>query len=60
MEEQATGLPLRAISAADGRRLRVIRRIDRMLVRLRPTLFGYQYILRLTPHAEGTVHVEII
>ena len=60
IEEQATGLPLRAISAADGRRLRVIRRIDRMLVRLRPTLFGYQYILRLTPHAEGTVHVEII
>lgn len=60
LEEQATGLPLRAISEADGRRLRITRKIDRALVRLRPTLFGYQYILRLTPHAEETVHVEII
>src|SRR5216684_42114 len=59
LEEQATGLPLRAISETDGRRLRLTRTIDRALVRVRPTLFGYQYILRLTPHAEETVHAGI-
>jgi len=60
LEEQATGLPLRAIPEADGRRLRIARSIDKTLVRVRPTLFGYQYILRLTPHAEEAVHVEAI
>src|SRR6202035_4178742 len=44
---QATGLPLRAISETDGRRLRLTRTIDKALVRARPTLFGYQYVLRL-------------
>jgi 2-polyprenyl-3-methyl-5-hydroxy-6-metoxy-1,4-benzoquinol methylase len=60
LEEQATGLPLRTISGADGRDLRVTRRVDRALVRARPTLFGYQFVLRLTPHAEEAVHVEVI
>jgi glycosyltransferase involved in cell wall biosynthesis len=60
LEEQATGLPLRAISESDGQRLRITHKIDRALVRARPTLFGYQYILRLTPHAQETVHVEVI
>ena len=56
LEEQATGLPLRAISETDGRRLRLARTVDKALVRIRPTLFGYQYVLRLTSHAEETVH----
>lgn len=60
LEERATGLPLRAISEADGRKLRIVRKTDRSLVRVRPTLFGYQHILRLTPHAEETVHIEVI
>jgi glycosyltransferase involved in cell wall biosynthesis/ubiquinone/menaquinone biosynthesis C-methylase UbiE len=60
VEERATGLPLRTISEADGRKLRLLRRADSALVRMRPTLFGYQYILRLTPHAQETVHVEVI
>ena len=60
LEERATGLPLRAISETDGRRLRLTRTIDKALVRVRPTLFGYQYILRLTPHAEESVHAEIL
>ena len=51
LEEQATGLPLRAISKSDGQKPRIARKIDKALVRARPTLFGYQYILRLTPHA---------
>ena len=60
LEEHATGLPLRAISETDGRKLRIARKSDRVLVGIRPTLFGYQYVLRLTPHAQGTVHVEVI
>jgi glycosyltransferase involved in cell wall biosynthesis len=58
LEERATGLPLGTISEADGLRLRMMRRIDRGFVRLRPTLFGYQFVLRLVPHAEEAVFVE--
>jgi glycosyltransferase involved in cell wall biosynthesis len=58
VEERATGLPLGRISDADGRRLRTIRKIDGASVRFRPTFFGYQFILRLTPHAEEAVVVE--
>jgi glycosyltransferase involved in cell wall biosynthesis len=58
LEEKASGLPLRAISGSDGHRLRIARKSDQALVRARPTLFGYQFILRLTPHAQETVHVE--
>ena len=60
LEEQATGLPLRAVSEANGRKLRIMSKGDRVLVGIRPTLFGYQYILKLTPHAQETVHVEVI
>lgn len=60
VEEQATGLPFPAISEADGRKLRTLRKIDKPLVRIRPTLFGYQYILTLTPHAMDTVHAEVV
>jgi hypothetical protein len=35
-----------------------MRSIDRGLVRMRPTLFGYQFVLRLIPHAEEAVFVE--
>jgi glycosyltransferase involved in cell wall biosynthesis len=60
LEEHATGLPLRAVSEADGRRLRIVSKSDRMLVGIRPTLFGYQYILKMTPHAQAEVHAEVI
>jgi glycosyltransferase involved in cell wall biosynthesis/ubiquinone/menaquinone biosynthesis C-methylase UbiE len=60
VEERTTGLPLGSISEADGRKLRMLRKTDKALVRARPTLFGYQYVLRLTPHARETVHVEVI
>jgi glycosyltransferase involved in cell wall biosynthesis/ubiquinone/menaquinone biosynthesis C-methylase UbiE len=58
LDMRSTGLPLGVVSSADGRKLRLIRRIDGRLVRMRPTLFGYQFILRLTPHAEEAVVVE--
>ena len=59
VEEIATGLPLGAVG--DGAHtgvLYAIRRIDEALVKLRPTFFGYQYILRLTPYAEEAIHAE--
>ena len=58
LEEVATGLPLGAIAdrRTRPRLVRLVRRIDGALVRLRPTLFGYQHILRLTPHAEQAIH----
>jgi len=57
LQESATGLPLGTFSPG-GERGSAIRRIDQSLVRLRPTLFGYQHVLRLTPHAEETIHVD--
>jgi len=57
VEESATGLPLGQISDA-GTSRSPIRKIDQQLVRLRPTLFGYQHVLRLTPHAEQTIHAD--
>jgi 2-polyprenyl-3-methyl-5-hydroxy-6-metoxy-1,4-benzoquinol methylase len=58
LDERATGLPLGLMSEADGRRLRAVRTMDSRLVRVRPTLFGYQFILRLRPHAEELVMAE--
>ena len=58
LEERATGLPLGVVSEADGRRLRAMREIDKRLVDARPTFFGYQFILRMTPHAEEALVVE--
>lgn len=58
VEERVTGLPLGTVSDVDGSRLRVLRGLDQTLVRLRPTLFGYQFILRLTPHAQERVVVD--
>jgi SAM-dependent methyltransferase len=57
LEETATGLPLGAVTSA-GRVASLVRGVDERLVRARPTLFGYQYVLRLTPHAHETVHFD--
>jgi hypothetical protein len=56
LEERATGLPLGVITGSS--RARLVRTIDDFMVRVRPTLFGYQYILRLTPHAEEMIWSE--
>jgi 2-polyprenyl-3-methyl-5-hydroxy-6-metoxy-1,4-benzoquinol methylase len=61
IEEYATGLPLGAIGGPDSAGpMDAIRRIDAALVRVRPTLFGYQLVLRLTPHAEDAIHAEYL
>lgn len=57
VQETATGLPVDSITAGGGVSS-LVRRIDRLLVRVRPTLFAYQYILLLTPHAEESIHYD--
>ncbi|HYQ64004.1 bifunctional glycosyltransferase/class I SAM-dependent methyltransferase [Actinophytocola sp.] len=58
VEQTCTGLPLGVMSASHSRKVRALRRIDAWLVRHWPTLFGYQFVLRLRPHVEDTVVVE--
>ena len=61
IEESATGLPLGAIGAHESTTpLSLVRRMDAALVRTRPTLFGYQHVLRLVPHAEEAIYAEDI
>ena len=50
-----TGLPLRAVKASAGLG-KYVGHLDTTLVRIRPTLFGYQYVMRLTPHAKESIH----
>jgi 2-polyprenyl-3-methyl-5-hydroxy-6-metoxy-1,4-benzoquinol methylase len=59
LAESATGLPLGTVTGGTGK-VSWIRRIDGWLVRARPTLFGYQHILRLTPHAEETIQAAAL
>jgi 2-polyprenyl-3-methyl-5-hydroxy-6-metoxy-1,4-benzoquinol methylase/glycosyltransferase involved in cell wall biosynthesis len=53
-----TGLPLDVLTRGDNRKARLARSLDRRLVRLRPTLFGYQFVARLRPHHAGSVTHE--
>jgi 2-polyprenyl-3-methyl-5-hydroxy-6-metoxy-1,4-benzoquinol methylase len=54
-EIRYTGLPFDVLTGDGPPAARLARRLDRLLVRLRPTLFGYQFVLRLTPHHAGSV-----
>jgi 2-polyprenyl-3-methyl-5-hydroxy-6-metoxy-1,4-benzoquinol methylase len=57
LEEVATGPPFGAVLTERGL-TSLVRRIDDILVRVRPTLFGYQFVLRVTPHADTTVYSD--
>jgi 2-polyprenyl-3-methyl-5-hydroxy-6-metoxy-1,4-benzoquinol methylase len=50
-----TGLPFDMLSTGSGRAAQAARLLDHGLVRLRPTLFGYQFVLRLSRHDAGSV-----
>ncbi|WP_228977248.1 bifunctional glycosyltransferase/class I SAM-dependent methyltransferase [Streptomyces sp. DH12] len=50
----ATGAPFWSVLGG-GPLARVLGLLSRGLTRLRPTLFGYQYVAQLTPHAARTV-----
>ena len=55
LEVRYTGLPFDRLSSGATLGRRVARRIDRLLVKARPTLFGYQFVLRTRPHHAGSV-----
>jgi 2-polyprenyl-3-methyl-5-hydroxy-6-metoxy-1,4-benzoquinol methylase len=49
-ELRHTGLPFDVLSRGDTQLARVARRVDHALVRARPTLFAYQFVVRAKPH----------
>lgn len=51
----ATGLPLEVLMSGSSRRRRLMRAVDRALVRARPTLFAYQFIFHLQAPTEEPV-----
>jgi 2-polyprenyl-3-methyl-5-hydroxy-6-metoxy-1,4-benzoquinol methylase len=55
LEMQYTGLPLDVLTRDDSAKSRFARRVDRFLVSLRPTMFGYQFVARLRAHHAGTI-----
>jgi glycosyltransferase involved in cell wall biosynthesis/ubiquinone/menaquinone biosynthesis C-methylase UbiE len=58
VEEAATGLPLGALGSSGRGPGGIVRRVDASLVRMRPTLFGYQHVMRLVPHAEDAIFAD--
>lgn len=58
VDEQATGLPLGVVAGTDGRKLHLVRKLDELLVRARPTLFGYQIVMTLTPQTKDSRRAE--
>jgi glycosyltransferase involved in cell wall biosynthesis len=56
LQLEYTGLPLEVLTRDDDNwKSRGARSVDRRLVRLRPTVFGYQFVARLRPHHAGSV-----
>jgi 2-polyprenyl-3-methyl-5-hydroxy-6-metoxy-1,4-benzoquinol methylase len=49
-ELRHTGLPLDVLSRGDTRSARFARNVDHALVRARPTIFAYQFVVRAKPH----------
>ena len=58
LQEASTGLPLGSIGATGGVGV-LLRKFDSALVRARPTVFGYQSVFRLTPHAEDVMTADV-
>jgi 2-polyprenyl-3-methyl-5-hydroxy-6-metoxy-1,4-benzoquinol methylase len=57
-ELRHTGLPFDVLSRGDTRSARFARRIDNALVRARPTMFAYQFVVRAKPHRGEMVVAE--
>jgi 2-polyprenyl-3-methyl-5-hydroxy-6-metoxy-1,4-benzoquinol methylase len=55
LDMRYTGLPFDVLSRGKSLPSRIARRVDRFLLMLRPTLFGYQFVLRARPHDAGSV-----
>jgi glycosyltransferase involved in cell wall biosynthesis len=57
-ELRHTGLPLDVLARAETPQARFARRVDQALVRARPTLFAYQFVVRAKPHRGETMVAE--
>ncbi|MGC5342122.1 methyltransferase domain-containing protein [Streptomyces sp. DT24] len=59
----STGAPFWAVLGGRGPVTAVLGGLSKLLTRLRPTLFGYQHVALLTPHAAETIiageHVDV-
>jgi len=55
LDVRYTGLPLDVLSRGTSLPSRFARRVDRFLLKLRPTLFGYQFVLRARRHDAGSL-----
>jgi 2-polyprenyl-3-methyl-5-hydroxy-6-metoxy-1,4-benzoquinol methylase len=53
VRQEATGLPLDVLTGDSKKLRRVLRVLDRALVRARPQLFGYQFVSMCAPEASG-------
>jgi SAM-dependent methyltransferase len=49
VRQETTGLPLDVLASGGGLARRALRVIDRLLVAVRPTLFGYQFVCMCEP-----------
>jgi 2-polyprenyl-3-methyl-5-hydroxy-6-metoxy-1,4-benzoquinol methylase len=54
-ELRHTGLPFDVLTRGDTQLARVARRVDHALVRARPTMFAYQFVVRAKPHRGETM-----
>ena len=54
---EAVGLPLDAIGL-EGQKAHWVRLIDNLFSSLWPTMFGYQFIIEVTPRVDSTIDLE--
>ena len=52
---EATGLPVEVLMQGRGHGARFLRRVDRLAVAARPTLFGYQFVCKCEPASRPSV-----
>jgi 2-polyprenyl-3-methyl-5-hydroxy-6-metoxy-1,4-benzoquinol methylase len=55
MRLEATGLPVEVLARGGGRAAQTLRRLDRVAVGMRPTLFGYQFVCQCEPAARPSI-----
>jgi 2-polyprenyl-3-methyl-5-hydroxy-6-metoxy-1,4-benzoquinol methylase len=55
VRQEATGLPVEVLIRNEGTVARVLRRLDRLAVSARPTLFGYQFVVQCARPTEPSV-----
>ena len=52
---EATGVPMEALTSSDALLSRIVRDLDRIGIALRPTLFGYQFVVQCESPVEPSI-----